>query len=125
MKFAAYFMSFYFLLGSFMPSSDWDEIPKVFELFNHYQHHQQSEAQPISFMEFLALHYGGESKHKEQEDHSRLPFSHVIVSAFTAIVQQPVFRFEALEKTSQKVLSIPKEFNPRDHFSELLQPPQV
>ena len=53
MKILALFLSLYFFAGSLMPGSDWDELPKIANLIEHFQEHQDLSAGEISFSEFL------------------------------------------------------------------------
>lgn len=124
MKFASSLLALYFLAGSFMPSSDWDELPKVFNLISHFHEHQKRDHQNLSFMEFISMHYHTGSDHKQEEDHSRLPFFHTIVSPFIAIMQLPVFQFLITEKSTEKIFFIPV-LTPREHLNKLLQPPRA
>lgn len=49
------------------------QLAKMPSLVAHYQHHINDENEQISFMDFLVLHYGQNSSHKQSENHDDLP----------------------------------------------------
>ena len=64
---------FQFLFVSLSPNSFVNEYAKLKNLITHYQSHY--EQNPISFWDFLALHYGNHPHHQqEHEQHQNLPF---------------------------------------------------
>lgn len=55
---------------------DLHELPKLPNLFDHYQEHQQTGGE-LSFFAFVDLHYGSKARQHEQEHngrHESLPF---------------------------------------------------
>jgi hypothetical protein len=125
MRLLSLILSLYFLTGSLMPGGHWDEFPGIINLMGHYQEHQQrAQNHSITFMEFLALHYNSDLGHKQQEDHSKLPFNHVCSSALQMAFQfLPQFSLHIRETSVEKIFSMPV-FIPRKHIAELLQPPR-
>lgn len=119
----ALFLSFYFFAGSLMPGSDWDELPKLADLIEHYHHHEVSSHGKITFADFIYLHYSSESSHP-QEDGCSLPFQHPYACAFLAVIPQFDFRIAPIVHfPDQPVLHVTKET--RDHVSAVFQPPQL
>ena len=110
-----------------MPGGHWDELPGVFVLFSHYQEHQDCpEEESVSFMEFMAMHYGksaSQQAHEHEEDHSKLPFNHVCSSPLIAILSFFRCEFKLREISFEKVFSVPV-FIPRIHIADILQPPR-
>jgi hypothetical protein len=49
------------------------QLAKMPSLIAHYQHHINDENEQISFFDFLVLHYGQNSSHKQAENHDDLP----------------------------------------------------
>jgi len=66
------FLSFWILLGSFMPHGDMEEIAKIPLLIQHFQEHKAQSKTPLSFTQFLKDHYGDETP--TGADHENLPF---------------------------------------------------
>jgi hypothetical protein len=121
-KILSLLLSIYFFAGSLMPGSDWDELPKVVDLIEHYQHHEKESEGKLSFSDFLFLHYSNTSNHFD--DDCRLPFQHTFTSAYTAEIQHPeLLIIQLAEYPIQPVLHITKET--RDHVSYVFQPPQL
>jgi hypothetical protein len=122
-KILALFLSIYFFAGSLMPGSDWDELPKLADLIEHFQHHEESSQGKITFADFIYLHYSSESSHP-QEDGCSLPFQHPYACAFLAVIPQFDFRIAPIVHfPDQPVLHVTKET--RDHVSAVFQPPQL
>ena len=73
------------MLGSsLLPGFGVEQSAKVVELIQHYQHHRQ-EAPDLSFMDFMAMHYGPDSEHQKHPNHSHhnLPSAGHAASVFT------------------------------------------
>lgn len=79
------FLSFNLLIGSLLPGNGWQELAKLPDLVQHYQLHLQKADGPISFLTFLQMHYGANSKHKGAEDHSKLPCLHLHASVLLCL----------------------------------------
>lgn len=106
-----------------MPGSDWDEIPKVLNLIEHYNHHESRSQEKVSISDFLFLHYSANSEHPK-EDNCKLPFQHAYNCAYTAELIYTDFSFILITHYPERpVLHIPKET--RDHVSSVFQPPQT
>jgi hypothetical protein len=66
-----------YLLQALVPRWIWEEVGKIPGLVQHYQVHQVNSPDPVSFIEFLSLHYGkAYQKHFGDHDHSDLPMKH-------------------------------------------------
>lgn len=68
------------LVGSLIPQNDLLELAKLPQLLDHYADHQTPAGGKLSFLEFLALHYGAGSDHyakrhasHHEQDHHDLP----------------------------------------------------
>jgi len=58
------------ILGSsLLPGFSIDQSAKWVELMQHYEQHREADAQ-LSFMDFLAMHYGANSEHQKHPKHS-------------------------------------------------------
>lgn len=81
-RFVLYIITAVIVLGGVMSEHDAERLPF---LISHYQKHKAKN--PISFWEFLCMHYG-ESAHKERE-HESLPFKHTDCAAAHILVFLP------------------------------------
>ncbi|UFH53266.1 hypothetical protein [Spirosoma sp. KNUC1025] len=73
------------ILGSsLLPGFGVDQSAKLVELIQHYRQHRQADPD-LSFMDFMAMHYGENSEHHKHPNHSHqnLPSAGHTVSAFT------------------------------------------
>lgn len=73
------------MLGSsLLPGFSIDQSAKWVELMQHYKQHRSDDAQ-LSFMDFLAMHYGANSEHQKHPKHSHqnLPTGGHTVPAFS------------------------------------------
>lgn len=58
------------ILGSsLLPGFSIDQSAKWVELMQHYKQHREADAQ-LSFIDFLAMHYGANSEHQKHPKHS-------------------------------------------------------
>jgi hypothetical protein len=75
-----------------LPEQSIAELNKIPSLIQHYNHHKTEHAEVISFVDFLALHYGN-STHNKEEDHGDLPFFDSLCTCllFVHTVQQQVY----------------------------------
>jgi len=65
------------LLFSFMLShADWSQWVRVPILVHHFVEHQATHPTPLTWVDFLELHYGQSIEHPDDAhgDHSKLPF---------------------------------------------------
>lgn len=124
MRLLSLILSLYMFTGSIMPGGHWDELPGVFNLIGHFHEHQhRTSDHPVTFMEFLSMHYDAGQHHQQQEDHSQLPFNHVCSGPLIAIVDLWQHTFSTREINLEKVFTVPV-FMPRIHIADLLQPPR-
>ncbi len=84
-------LSLLFILGSFFPQMDIEEVYKIPQVFYHYQ----SEHPEISFLAFLQKHYGFENSDNQQhedehgQEHEKLPLKsdhHTHFLAFICLI---------------------------------------
>jgi hypothetical protein len=122
-KILALFLSVYFFAGSLMPGSDWDELPKIANLIDHFQEHQDLSAGEISFSEFLFLHYASNSEHPKETD-GKLPFQHTCSFTFMAIIPSSEFKIIlSSEYPVHSVLDIIQDT--QECYNSIFQPPQI
>jgi hypothetical protein len=122
-KILALFLSLYFFAGSLMPGSDWDELPKIANLIEHFQEHQDLSAGEISFSEFLFLHYASNSEHPKETD-GKLPFQHTCSFTLMAIIPSTEFKF--LISSEYPVHSVLDSIqDTRECYNSIFQPPQI
>ncbi len=72
-RFSTIFLNLYLSLAVMLPASVREECVKLPELWEHYQLHRQT-APDLSLTAFLEMHYGDTSHHRQQHDHSQIPF---------------------------------------------------
>ena len=122
-KFLALFLSVYFFAGSLIPGSDWDELPKIANLIDHFQEHQDLSAGEISFSDFLFLHYASNSEHSKETD-GKLPFQHTCSFTFTAII--PSTEFNIILSSEYPVHSVLFSIqDTQECYNSIFQPPQI
>jgi hypothetical protein len=122
-KIIAFFLSLYFFAGSLMPGSDWDELPKIANLIEHFQEHQNLSEVEISFSEFLFLHYASNSEHPKEGD-GKLPFQHTCSFTFMAII--PSTEFKILISSEYPVHSVLDSIqDTQECYNSIFQPPQI
>ena len=123
MKILALFLSLYFFAGSLMPGSDWDELPKIANLIEHFQEHQNLSAGKITFSDFLFLHYASNSDHPKEAD-GKLPFQHTCSFAFIALIPSVDFTISIpFNYPEHSLVQITEET--QDCYSSIFQPPQI
>jgi hypothetical protein len=106
-----------------MPGSDWDELPKIANLIEHFQEHQELSAGEISFFEFLFLHYASNSEHPKETD-GKLPFQHNCSFTFMAII--PSIEFSITTSTEYPVHSVLDSIqDTQECYNSIFQPPQI
>ena len=116
-------LAFYMLLGSFLPGSDWHEVPKIANLVNHFQDHELRSDEDISFIDFLSMHYSGDQA-KDQDDHTNLPFQHLCSMAFVALI--PVVEHSIAFESYHHEIQVKYTFSVvRDHIPNVWQPPKA
>lgn len=75
-----------FLISSLLPGFA-EQLNKLPSLVNHYRHHVE-EHDTAGFSEFIALHYGDDSNHKNEENHQDLPLYHVSGTTLIVMFQE-------------------------------------
>lgn len=113
----------FFLLNSLLPGFG-AEFQKLPSLVNHYQHHLE-EHEAVDFMEFLAIHYNGESKHTQDESHEDLPLFQGAANTFHAIAHEPF----NVKITPPVNAAVNTKLLPENHYAyapigSLFQPPK-
>jgi hypothetical protein len=68
-SFVAIILSCLLLGSSLLPGFSIDQSAKWNELMQHYQQHKK-EVSNLSFLDFLAMHYGANSEHQKHPTHS-------------------------------------------------------
>lgn len=106
-----------------MPGSDWDELPKIANLIEHFQEHQDLSAREISFSEFLFLHYESNSEHPKETD-GKLPFQHTCSFTFMAII--PSTEFKIIVLSEYPVYTVLDSIqDSQECYNSIFQPPQI
>lgn len=106
-----------------MPGSDWDELPKIANLIDHFQEHQDLSEVEISFSEFLFLHYASNSEHPKETD-GKLPFQHTCSFTFMAIIPSSEFKIIlSIEYPVHSVLFSIQDT--QECYNSIFQPPQI
>ena len=106
-----------------MPGSDWDELPKIANLIEHFQEHQNLSAGEITFSDFLFLHYASNSEHPKETD-GKLPFQHTCSFTFMAII--PSIEFSITTSTEYSVHSVLDSIqDTQECYNSIFQPPQI
>jgi len=61
---------------SIFPSVELPSVAELRELVHHFNTHQQKDSR-ITFLQFIQLHYGSDSRHLDADanNHQKLPFS--------------------------------------------------
>ena len=74
------------LVSSLLPGFGVDQSAKLIDLIQHFQEHRQTEPQ-LSFLDFMAMHYGENSEHQKHPNHSHhnLPAAGHTVSVFAPV----------------------------------------
>lgn len=102
---------------------DWLHFP---QLFGHYQEHQAEESE-LSFLDFIALHYGDRDHAESDGSHDELPFQHHkdhggVDHAFFA----PIMKGQTLHLPTTMAGAMAYVDDPLDgHRPSTLQPPRV
>lgn len=112
-----------FLISSLLPGFS-EQLNKLPSLVNHYRHHVE-EHNTISFAEFIELHYGDNSSHKQEENHQDLPLYHVNGTFLIVMFQElPVNIFEVPELTFIEHTAYKQELYSFLNPGYIFQPPR-
>ncbi|MDQ3289994.1 MAG: hypothetical protein M3Q05_01760 [Bacteroidota bacterium] len=93
MKFRIKFFAVFIFIGSLLPNSDFHELSKISTLLQHYQEHKGRTTNPLSFLDFLKMHYAC-ADNNTSDNHDNLPFKHMGNSAYDYFVSTPVLQSE-------------------------------
>jgi hypothetical protein len=70
-------MAIYFALGSLFPVTDFAQLAKVPNMWEHYTQHRDMavlEGKEAGFVDFLRLHFYSPSEHQGEHEHDDLPY---------------------------------------------------
>lgn len=117
-----------FLIEAVFPQVELSDLVRLPELFRHFGKHRE-EAPEISFLEFIALHYG-DSQHVDVDtrDHKKLPFSK---SHHSVASLQVIHTFFSINATVDRALLMKIDgvyyFEKQEHPVSLpiWQPPKI
>jgi len=102
---------------------DWVHFP---QLFGHFQEHRAEEGE-LSFLDFIALHYGDRDHAESDNSHDELPFQHHkdhggVDHAFFA----PIMKSHTLHLPTSMTGAMAYVDDPLDgHRPSTLQPPRA
>ena len=65
---AAFFLAINLLAQSLLPPTS-VELLRSPELWQHFREHQRETTEPLSFWEFVQMHYAADSEHTKQKKH--------------------------------------------------------
>ncbi|MBN9399775.1 MAG: hypothetical protein J0I17_06315 ['Candidatus Kapabacteria' thiocyanatum] len=127
-RFIATIMMFFLAAVSVLPGMDVHEAEKLPDLIRHYRHHlAEAPSSEMTFLEFMALHYGaGRTGHKEQE-HESLPLkSHAspCPGHFVTVDDVPTVSFAVPAALPTDTIERPAPL-PRSTPSSIFQPPRA
>ncbi len=77
MKVFSLVMAMYFTLGSFFPCTDFSQLVKAPNMWNHYLEHREmamENGDNVGFLDFLHFHFLSPSDHQGEHEHDNLPF---------------------------------------------------
>ncbi|MFN8344587.1 MAG: hypothetical protein U0X91_06275 [Spirosomataceae bacterium] len=69
------------LVQSFLPRTAMDLLHSS-DVWAHYREHQQEQPQPLSFLDFLWMHYSADSEHTKQKKHNLPGFDFNSIAGF-------------------------------------------
>lgn len=123
-KWFSFLLAVYFLLGSFLPRADWEELPKLSSLVDHYQEHKAGESSDYSFLDFLWSHYAQPSEQGSSDAHNQLPFFQHNFSPAQALIPALGFRLQ-LPEPQHTHFALPVFLHPRQPDNAIFQPPRA
>ncbi len=115
MRYLAFLLSVYFLIGGLIPHTDFSQLLKLGNLKAHYQvHHEETEDthNKLSYFKFLISHlffvHSHDNNHgHDHDDHQDLPFhsfGNQPLSWFTSLVPG-ILIFQSGEKAKMNIYS--------------------
>lgn len=68
------------------------ELHKIPSLVNHYFHHlnEDTASAELSFVDFLEMHYGDSSAHRNEENHEDLPLFHACCATVFFVAEEVI-----------------------------------
>lgn len=113
----------YFFVGSIMPGGDWHEVPKLVNLIEHFEAHEDQSEGKISVIDFLNMHYTN-SDSQDNDEHANLPFHHLCSFTFIALI--PAFELRLVHSMPHsKAIELYSFSVVRDHIPNVWQPPRA
>ena len=108
LKLLNHILILYFILGSFLPKSDFGQFGHLSDLLGHYKLHcleLSGSGQELSFIDFLYAHLieTGKHQHNDENEHKDLPFHSIsgdILLFITLSLNEPAAPVQNLEKNS-------------------------
>ncbi len=123
-KWAFLFLGAMFLLSSLMPGFT-EQLNKLPSLVNHYVHHVE-EHDTAGFAEFIAIHYGDDATHRNEEDHGDLPLYQISGSVALVLVQEfPVINLEITSHAKLEHTSYKDQSYSFEKLGGIFQPPRM
>lgn len=127
MKFIAKILALIFLLGSFMPRTDFSQLTHLKDLTDHFQLHIQeaeSTGEEISLHQFLLDHFVNPTEHEHQNsDHQQLPLHSCAVSVVMAIAEMPAPSLREMEVRNLVIPSYLDQFHLDEYVLVIDHPP--
>lgn len=126
-----------FLFIFLCANTELGQLFKLPNLLHHFlEHHDDlndkhyNEDQDISFLDFIAMHYGNNSHHADQEkhDHENLPFKTLNTSVTLLLaIENPQLISFSKPKTFAVTQTVPfrQEFYTSDVFASIWLPPKL
>jgi hypothetical protein len=129
MKFTAYILAIYLLLGSFIPRTDFSQLLRLKDLQEHYQLHcQEAEmaGKEVCLQEFLYDHFIEHNDHEHAENgcsHEGLPMHSCSISVLMAFAKMHDASGDYEIKKAFSIPAFKNEFHPSIFLSVIDQPP--
>jgi hypothetical protein len=127
LKSIAKILAFYFLLGSLFPNTDFGQLTKVMDFYQHFTQHQQEnddECLAFSLHSFLLEHYTNSSHLQKPNGHSHhnLPLHQVGHSVDFVFISWPSVKSIEITTNSQQH-TLYKEAISCNFTQSVFQPP--
>lgn len=124
------FLAIFFLFTFLTANTAFGEILRLPILVHHYIEHTQ-EDKDASFINFIALHYGGNIEHQHKEnhhDHEKLPFktANCHASQVVTLAFQPFFSLAQIifEPVDEKITISSQQNYSNSYLNSIWQPPR-
>jgi hypothetical protein len=124
MKWLSGILAVYFLLGSLLPKCDWEELPKLAAMVDHFEEHRLEAGSNFTFLDFIEMHYIDPTEDQSDAEHHNLPFYHHHTAPFVAVLPTFYFQIQHHELLID-FSSTRKELQPREHSNSIFQPPRA